>query len=92
MNSVVSNLLFDKDYNLVAVVDWEWSRVVPATEEEDDQGHNNEVVPRVKAFMEASKERQAFLERKIREQPEFFEVEKEHYNFKVPRRIVNRYP
>ncbi len=25
----MSNLLFDKDYNLVGVVDWEWSRVVP---------------------------------------------------------------
>lgn len=24
------NILFDKDYNLVGVVDWEWSRVVPA--------------------------------------------------------------
>lgn len=30
MDNVISNLLFDKEYNLVAVVDWEWSRVVPA--------------------------------------------------------------
>lgn len=25
----MSNLLFDKYYNLVGIVDWEWSRVVP---------------------------------------------------------------
>ncbi len=25
----MSNLLFDEDYNLVGIVDWEWSRVVP---------------------------------------------------------------
>lgn len=30
MEMVISNLLFDKDYNLIGVVDWEWSRVVPA--------------------------------------------------------------
>ncbi|KAK4158479.1 hypothetical protein C8A00DRAFT_39198 [Chaetomidium leptoderma] len=30
MDVVMSNLLFDKDYNLVGVIDWEWSRVVPA--------------------------------------------------------------
>jgi hypothetical protein len=30
MENVISNLLFDKDYNLVGIVDWEWSRVVPA--------------------------------------------------------------
>jgi thiamine kinase-like enzyme len=30
MDNVANNLLFDKDYNLVGVVDWEWSRVVPA--------------------------------------------------------------
>ncbi|KAK4038753.1 hypothetical protein C8A01DRAFT_47703 [Parachaetomium inaequale] len=183
MEMVISNLLFDKDYNLVGIVDWEWSRVVPAqlmmppiwlmasnlefvlliqdsynkqvrylraavqerekalgllprlstewealetwchpavalglnypehaflvywdlvfrnvvprtwgaTEEEDEQRDKNEVIPRIRAFMEASEERQAFLERKIREQLEFFEVEKEHYGFKVPRRIVKRH-
>ena len=25
----MSNLLFDKDSNLVGIVDWEWSRLVP---------------------------------------------------------------
>lgn len=29
MENVISNLLFDKDYNLAGIVDWEWSRVVP---------------------------------------------------------------
>ena len=29
MENVISNLLFDKDYNLVGIVDWEWNRVVP---------------------------------------------------------------
>ncbi|KAK4237601.1 hypothetical protein C8A03DRAFT_44572 [Achaetomium macrosporum] len=182
MEMVISNLLFDKDYNLVGVVDWEWSRVVPAqllvppiwllgsnldfvliaqdiyniqvrylraavqerekalglpprlseewapletwchtavsmglnypehaflvywdlifqkvvprswdaTEEEDKLRDENEVFPRIRAFLEASEERQAFLERKIREQLEFFEAEKEHYGFKVPRKIVTR--
>lgn len=30
MENAMSNLLFDKDYNLMGVVDWEWSRVIPA--------------------------------------------------------------
>jgi hypothetical protein len=30
MDNVPLNILFDDDYNLVAVLDWEWSRVVPA--------------------------------------------------------------
>jgi hypothetical protein len=30
MEMIMHNLLFDEDYNLVGVVDWEWSRVVPA--------------------------------------------------------------
>jgi hypothetical protein len=29
MENVISNLLFDKDYKLAGIVDWEWSRVVP---------------------------------------------------------------
>lgn len=30
MDIVIGNVLFDKDYKLVGVLDWEWSRVVPA--------------------------------------------------------------
>jgi hypothetical protein len=30
MDNVALNILFNDDYNLVAVLDWEWSRVVPA--------------------------------------------------------------
>jgi hypothetical protein len=30
MEGVIDNLLFDDNHNLVGVVDWEWSRVVPA--------------------------------------------------------------
>jgi hypothetical protein len=51
---------------------------------------NGEVIPRIRAFMEASEERQAFLERKIRKQLEFLEAEKEHYGYKKPRRIIKR--
>ena len=203
MDNVMSNLLFDKDYNLVGIVDWEWSRVVPvqfmvppiwliasqldlvlalpedynrqvgylraaiqelekalglpprlstgwaplekwyvlffflpephkfhvavadtwckrchgaialglnypehaylvywelvfrklvprlrgASKEQRNQQREKEVVPRIKAFMEASEERRAFLERKIREQLEFFEAERKHYGNKASRRI-----
>ncbi|KAK3303735.1 uncharacterized protein B0T15DRAFT_283026 [Chaetomium strumarium] len=182
MEMAISNLLFDQDYNLVGVVDWEWSRVVPAqlmippiwllgsnlelaliaqdsyniqvrylraavqerekvlglpprlsaewapletwchtavvmglncpeqaflvywnvvflkvvprscdaTEEENRQRDENEVFPRIRAFFEASKARQAFLERKVREQLEFFDVEKEHYGYKVRQQIIRR--
>lgn len=30
MDIVIGNVLFDQDYKLVGVLDWEWSRVVPA--------------------------------------------------------------
>jgi hypothetical protein len=30
MDNVALNILFDDDCNLIAVLDWEWSRVVPA--------------------------------------------------------------
>ncbi|KAK4031407.1 hypothetical protein C8A01DRAFT_51498 [Parachaetomium inaequale] len=155
MENVISNLLFDKDYNLVGILDFvlliqedynkqvgylraaiqelekalgllpylstEWAplekcaiaiglnypehaylvywdlifrKLVPrlrgATQEQRDQQHEKEVVPRIKAFMDASEERQAFLERKIQEQLEYFEAEKEHYGYKAPRRIVKR--
>ncbi|KAH6854028.1 kinase-like domain-containing protein [Chaetomium sp. MPI-CAGE-AT-0009] len=182
MENVISNLLFDKDYNLVGIVDWEWSRVVPvqfmvppiwlsasqldfvllvqeryskqvgylraavqevekalglpprlstewaplekwchgaiaiglnypdytylvywdlifrklvprlrnSTQEQRDEQHEKEVVPRVKAFIEASEDRRAFLERKIREQLEYFEAEKEHYGYKRSRMITKR--
>ncbi|KAL2128843.1 hypothetical protein VTI74DRAFT_8575 [Chaetomium olivicolor] len=63
-------------------------RLRGATQEQRDQQHEKEVVPRIKAFMEASEERRAFLGRKIREQLEYFEAEKEHYGYKAPRRIV----
>lgn len=178
----MGNLLFDDDFNLVSVVDWEWSRVVPAqfmvppvwlmgfpldlalfrpdsynrqvrdlraavqerekalglspflstewepleswfhsavavglsypeaifpvywelvstrsvpkkrpgTKEEDDEYYKTEVVPRIKEFIEVSEERQAFMERKVREQLQFFEAEQEHYRYKSPRRIVER--
>ena len=75
------------------LVYWEliFRKLVPrlrgATTEQHDEQHENEVVPRIKAFMEASEERRAFLERKIREQLEFFEAEKEHYGNKTSRRI-----
>lgn len=65
-------------------------RLRGATQEQRDQQHEKEVVPRIKAFMEASEERRAFLERKIREQLEYFEAEKEHYGYKAPCRIVKR--
>jgi hypothetical protein len=65
-------------------------RLRGATEEEHDQQHEKEVVPRIKAFIEASEERRTFLERKIREQLEYFEAEKEHYGYKKPRPIIDR--
>lgn len=61
-----------------------------ATDEQLDQQHENEVVPRIRAFMEASQERRDFLEKKIRKQLEYFEAEKEHYGYKTPRRIIKR--
>ena len=72
---------------------WElvFRKLVPrlrgATEKQRDQQHEQEVVPRIKAFMEASEERQAFFKRKIREQLEFFEAEKKHYGNNTSRRI-----
>ncbi|KAK4242895.1 hypothetical protein C8A03DRAFT_39840 [Achaetomium macrosporum] len=30
MDNIMSNLLFGKDYNLVAIIDWDFSRIVPA--------------------------------------------------------------
>ncbi|SPQ23038.1 4837031f-33f6-4093-a056-7aec06a8a47d [Thermothielavioides terrestris] len=155
MEILMSNLLFDNDYNLVGILDFvlliqenyskqvsylrtaiqerekalglsprlstEWAHLescviamglkypehaylvywdlvfrkeVPrlrgATEEEHDQQHEKEVVPRIKAFIEASEERRAFLERKIREQLGYFEAEKEHYGYKKPRPIIDR--
>jgi hypothetical protein len=72
-----------------------FERIVPsipgATYEEFIQRYETKVVPRIRAFMEASRVRQDFLEKKVREQLEFFEVEKEYYNFEIPRRIVKRY-
>ncbi|EAQ89493.1 predicted protein [Chaetomium globosum CBS 148.51] len=180
MENVISNLLFDTDYNLVGIVDWEWSRVVPVqfmvppiwlnasqldfvlliqenynkqvgylraaiqevektlgllpqlstewaplekwchtaivlglnypehaylvywdlifrklvprvrglTQEQRDQQHEKEVVLRIKGFMEGSEERRSFLERKIQQQLEYFEAEKEHYGHKTRRRII----
>lgn len=38
-----------------------------ASDEELDEQHENEVVPRVRAFVEASEKRRELLERKIRE-------------------------
>lgn len=76
------------------LVHWDlfFKKVVPrscdATEEEDEQRHKDEVLPRIRAFFEASEERRAFLERKIREQLAFFEVEKKHNGFKRPREII----
>jgi hypothetical protein len=61
-----------------------------ATEEQHDEQHEKEVVPRIKAFIEASEERQAFLERKIQQQLEYFEGEKEHYGYQKPRPIIKR--
>jgi len=29
LENVIGNLLFDKDYNVIGVVDWEWSRAIP---------------------------------------------------------------
>jgi hypothetical protein len=29
MDVIIGNVLFDNDYKLVGVLDWEWSRVVP---------------------------------------------------------------
>ena len=58
--------------------------------EENEQRHKNEVIPRIKAFMESSEERRAFLQRKIREQLDLFELEKEHYGYKMSSRIVGR--
>lgn len=81
---------------LAYLVYWDlvFRKLVPrlrgATEEQHDQQYEEEVVPRIKAFIEASEERQAFLEKKIREQLEFFEAEKEHYGNKATRGIVKR--
>ncbi len=63
-------------------------RLLVATQEQSDEHHEKEVVTRVKAFMEASEERRAFLERKIQEQLEYFEAEKEHYGCKARREII----
>jgi hypothetical protein len=72
-----------------------FKKVVPrtcgATEEEDKERDEKEVFPRIRAFIQASEERQGFLEKKIREQLEFFEVEKEHYGYKWPREILRRH-
>jgi hypothetical protein len=62
-----------------------------ATEEQDRQEYEEEVIPRIKAFMEASEERQAFLEKKVQQQLEYFEAEKKHYGYKTARRILKRY-
>lgn len=167
MDNVIGNLLFDDDFTLVGIVDWEWSRVVPAqfmvppvwllgmqlkftlirqasynkqvselraavrereealglppllsteweplehwfhtavviglnypedippvhweliftrlvpkkdlrTLEEYVEHDKTEVAPRLKAFIEASEERRAFMERKIQEQLQFFGAE-----------------
>lgn len=60
------------------------------TQEQCDQQHEKEVVPRVKAFIEPSEERWTFLDKKIREQLEYFKAEKEHYGNQAPREIVKR--
>jgi hypothetical protein len=68
------------------VVPWSSS----ATEEEDKQRDETEVYPRIRAFFAASEERQAFLERKIREQLELWEAEKEYFGYKMPRELYTR--
>jgi hypothetical protein len=65
-------------------------RLRGATQEQRDKQHEEEVVPRIKAFMEASEQRRAFLEKKIREQLEYFQAEKEHYGNKTTRQIIKR--
>jgi hypothetical protein len=64
---------------------------INSTKEDDTKPLNEEVIPRVRAFMGASKERQAFMEKKVREQLAFFEVEKEHYGFGTARRVTKLY-
>ncbi|KAL2128694.1 hypothetical protein VTI74DRAFT_8831 [Chaetomium olivicolor] len=59
------------------------------TDEYLDQQHENEVVPRIRAFMEASEERRDFLERKIREQMEYFKAEKQHYGYRAPHVVIH---
>jgi hypothetical protein len=82
-------------WNLIFLELVPWVAGVRGETDEDfdkrlDLRRETEVIPRIRAFMEASEERQAFLERKIREQLEFFEAEKEHYGYKRPRRIIKR--
>ncbi|KAK3905465.1 kinase-like domain-containing protein [Staphylotrichum tortipilum] len=154
MEHFAGNILFDKDYNLVGIVDWEWSRVVPAQfmvpplwlagsqldivlmvqasynkivgylraavqereravglppilstephtavviglnypdlafDDEDEGVFEREAAPRIREFLEASEERQAFLELKIKEQFEFFEEERQHWGNKTARSMI----
>ncbi|KAK4141480.1 uncharacterized protein C8A04DRAFT_39090 [Dichotomopilus funicola] len=158
MENVISNLLFDQDYNLVGILDFvlliqdnynkqvgylraavqeieeasrlppslstEWEplvgwchgaiaiglnypehaylvywdpifrKLVPklrrSTEEQRDQQHEREVVPRVREFIEASNERRAFLEKKIQEQLQYFEAEKQHYGYSTSPELIKR--
>lgn len=60
-------------------------------QEREEHLKNNEMIPRIKAFFEASEERRGFLEKKIQQQLDFFRVEREHYGDEEPRRIVPRY-
>lgn len=62
-----------------------------ATDEELEKRLDDEVIPRVRAFIDASEERQAFLEKKVQEQLAYFEAEKEHYGWETARRITKSY-
>ncbi|POR35731.1 Uncharacterized protein TPAR_04053 [Tolypocladium paradoxum] len=185
MNLLYSNLLFDKDYNLVAIIDWEWSLIVPAqflvppawltggsldfiilgstswfnrevqhlraavkdreaalelqprlsdewapmetgnsspiasallcpekaynvywdlifkaefpitlktTEADIIERYCKVIFPRISQFVETSEDRKAFLARKIQEQTEFFEAEKEYFNLLHVRKVLNESP
>jgi hypothetical protein len=80
-------------WNLIFTKLVPWVSCIRGESDEDftqrcDLRRNTEVIPRIRAFMEASEERRAFLERKMQEQLEFFEAEKEHFDYKKPRRII----
>lgn len=83
------------DFAFLAYGELVFRKTVPrnrrATEEELRKRLEDEVIPRIRAFIEASEERQAFLEKKVREQLAFFEAEKEHYGYKTARRITESY-
>jgi len=56
--------------------------------EERNEIYDEDVAPRIKAFLEASEERQAFVARKIKDQLEFFERERQHWGNKSARNYI----